>query len=61
MKKVIKKKTSSIKKPLLVNVVKKPKENVRMHVLVIGNVLAFIAVLVVNYLAVTLPIGGMTT
>jgi len=61
MKKIVKKKTSSVKKSLPVNVVKKPKENVRMHVLAIGNVLAFIAVLVVNYLAVNLPIGGMTT
>jgi len=32
-----------------------------LPVLAIGNVLAFVAVLVVNYLAVTLPIGGMTT
>ncbi len=61
MKKIVKKKTSPIKKSLPVNVVKKPKENVRMHVLAIGNVLAFIAVIVVNYLAVNLPIGGMTT
>ena len=29
--------------------------------LAILNVLAFIAVMVVNYLAVSLPIGGMTT
>ena len=61
MKKIVKKPSSLGKKSLPVNVVKKPKENVRMHVLTIGNVLAFLAVIVVNYLAVTLPIGGMTT
>lgn len=32
-----------------------------LAVLAIVNVIAFVAVLVVNYLAVNLPIGGMTT
>jgi len=40
---------------------KTTKKSSRLPVLAIGNVLAFVAVLVVNYLAVTLPIGGMTT
>ena len=32
-----------------------------MQVLAVGNVLGFVAVLIVNYLAVSIPIGGMTT
>ncbi len=32
-----------------------------IKVLAIGNILAFIAVLIINYLAVSMPIGGMTT
>lgn len=40
---------------------KTTKKSSRLPLLAIGNVLAFVAVLVVNYLAVTLPIGGMTT
>lgn len=42
-------------------IVKKPKMNIRLKVLGIANIVAFLGVLVVNYLAVNLPIGGMTT
>lgn len=41
--------------------VKKPKMNVRLKVLGIVNIVAFLGVIVINYLAVSLPIGGMTT
>ena len=41
--------------------VSKPKKKGRLITLAIANVLAFIAVLVINYLAVSIPLGGMTT
>lgn len=37
------------------------KKNSWLRILAIGNVVGLIAVLIVNYLAVTLPLGGMTT
>lgn len=40
---------------------KKSKTNIRLKVLGIANIVAFLGVLVVNYLAINLPIGGMTT
>lgn len=49
-------------KPTTVKVVKKDtKKWSRLKFLAIGNIVAFVAVLVINYLAVSLPIGGMTT
>lgn len=39
----------------------KSSKNFWLSFLAIANVLAFLAVLVINYLAVNLPIGGMTT
>ena len=39
----------------------KRKQNKRITILGIANVVAFVAVIVVNYLATSLPIGGMTT
>lgn len=53
-KKVITKKTFPAKSP------KKSGIN-WIKVLAIGNILAFIAVLIINYLAVSIPLGGMTT
>lgn len=56
-KKVVAKKTKKI-------IMKKPvqkKKNSRLTVLGIANVVVFLWVLVVNYLATSLPIGGMTT
>ncbi|MEI8090904.1 MAG: hypothetical protein WCG98_01235 [bacterium] len=41
--------------------VAKPASNRRWTIMAIINIIAFIAVLVVNYLAVSLPLGGMTT
>lgn len=56
MKKIVKKKvvTKSV-------VSTKSKKSSWLGVLAIANVLAFLGVLVVNYLAVSLPLGGMTT
>ncbi len=57
MKKISKKKLP-VQKPQA----KKPsKKNGRIIALAMVNVIAFIAVLVGNYLAVSLPLGGMTT
>lgn len=65
MKKIIKKKPAEkktvVKKFLTSKWVNAPKKSIWLNVLSIGNVLAFIAVVVVNYLAVSLPIGGNTT
>ncbi len=60
MKKITKKPLKS-KKPLTVKMLKKSKTNIRLKVLGIANIVAFLGVLVVNYLAINLPIGGMTT
>ena len=60
MKKTIKK-TVAAKKTITPKIVKKPKMNVRLKVLGIVNIVAFLGVIVINYLAVSLPIGGMTT
>lgn len=60
MKKTIKK-TVAAKKTITPKMVKKPKMNVRLKVLGIVNIVAFLGVIVINYLAVSLPIGGMTT
>lgn len=54
-KKVVAKKTVSV------SVVKKPTRNIWLSVLWIFNVLAFIAVVAVNYLANALPIWWMST
>lgn len=59
IKKVAKKKV--IKKAIIKKTVSQPKKKGRLITLAIANILAFIAVLVVNYLAVSLPIWGMTT
>ena len=77
MKKVIKKKTPTktaakstkkivVKKPInkkVLTVKSTPKSKKRswLGVLGIANVVAFVVVLIVNYLAVSLPLGGMTT
>jgi len=64
MKKTIKKKATKkivAKKKLPVKVVSKSKKSSWLGLLSIGNIIAFIAVLIVNYLAVSLPLGGMTT
>jgi len=41
--------------------IKKPKKINWLTVLWIANIVAFLAVLLINYLATSLPIGGMTT
>ena len=60
MKKVIKKKLPA-KKSFAVRIVKTSKTNVWIKVLGIANIVAFLGVLAINYLAVQLPLGGMTT
>ena len=60
MKKIIKKKPLA-KKSIAFKIVKKSKTNVWLKVLGIANIVAFLGVLVMNYLAVQLPLGGMTT
>jgi hypothetical protein len=55
-KKVAAKKTVAKKSPV-VKVVNKPKKKSWLGFLAILNVLAFVAVIVVNYLAVSLPIA----
>lgn len=55
------KKTTPPKKVTPSNVVKKTKNNSWILVLGIINILAFIAMIIINYLATSLPIGGMTT
>lgn len=60
MKKISKKKLPA-KKPLAVKASSASKKNMRFKALGIVNILAFLGVLVINYLAVQLPIGGMTT
>ncbi|MDD3263175.1 MAG: hypothetical protein PHR61_05050 [Candidatus Absconditabacteria bacterium] len=57
-KKVVSKQ-SVAKKP--VSVSKKPERNFWLSFLAIANILAFGAVVVVNYLATSLPIGGLST
>lgn len=49
------------KKPLAPKTAKPKKSNFRLKVLGIANIAAFIAVMIINYQAVNLPIGGMTT
>lgn len=65
MKKIIKKTPAAkkivAKKPVAVKATNKPKKSSWLATLVIGNVIGFIVVLIVNYLAVSLPLGGMTT
>jgi hypothetical protein len=65
MKKIIKKKPAAkkivAKKPVAIKATNKPKKSSWLSALVIGNVIGFIVVLIVNYLAVSLPLGGMTT
>lgn len=67
MKKVTKKKiaTKSVvtttKKPVVLKTTKSKKSNFWLKMLGIANIVAFLGVIVVNYLAVQLPIGGMTT
>ena len=39
----------------------KPKKSSWLGALAFGNVIAFVVVLIVNYLAVSIPLGGMTT
>lgn len=63
MQKVVKKKSAKkviIKKTFPAKSPKKSGIN-WIKVLAIGNILAFIAVLIINYLAVSIPLGGMTT
>jgi hypothetical protein len=65
MKKIVKK-TPIIKKGVVKNsgavkVANPPKKNSWLTTLAIVNVIAFLGVIVVNYLAVSLPIGWMTT
>ena len=60
-KKVITKKVEAKKAPSVVNVANTPQKKSWLTVLAIVNVVAFLAVVVVNYLAVSLPIGWMTT
>ncbi len=65
MKKVVNKKIPAKKNVAktypVVKVINKPKKKSRLEFLAIANVLAFIAVIVVNYLATSLPIWGLTT
>lgn len=51
------KKTSFAKKVVM----NTPKKSSWLSALAVGNVLAFVVVLIVNYLAVSIPLGGMTT
>ncbi len=60
-KTVAKKPVKFISKKLVKKPVKKPKKLHWLTVLGIANVVAFLAVLVINYLATSLPIWGMTT
>jgi len=60
-KKLSTKKVVTKKQPLLTKPVNKPKKKSWLGVLAIGNIVAFVAVLVINYLAVSIPLGGMTT
>lgn len=60
MKKIIKKPVIT-KKPIIKKVAKTTSKGVWLKVLGIINVVAFISMIVINYLAVQLPIGGMTT
>lgn len=55
------KKTSKVNTPVLINTPKTSKQKSRIGALVIGNIIGFIAVIIINYLAVALPIGGITT
>jgi len=49
------------KKVIAKKVVSKAKKSSWLAALAIGNVIGFIVVLIVNYLAVSIPLGGMTT
>lgn len=60
MKKIIKKPVTT-KKPIIKKVAKTTSKGVWLKVLGIINVVAFISMIAINYLAVQLPIGGMTT
>ena len=62
-KKLATKKIVAKKKPIKIvkkAPVKKPKKT-WLTVLGIANIVVFLAVIIINYLAVSLPIGGMTT
>lgn len=48
-------------KKTAVHTAQKTNKSIRLPVMWIANIVAFIAVICVNYLAVSLPIGGMTT
>lgn len=70
MKKIIAKKPLAKKavarkavarKPVPAKIVATPKKTSWLGALVIANILGFIVVLIVNYLAVSIPLGGMTT
>ena len=65
MKKIIVKKPLAKKavarKPVPAKIVTMTKKSSWLGALVIGNIIGFIVVLIVNYLAVSIPLGGMTT
>jgi hypothetical protein len=70
MKKIIKKKPLAkklaikkplAKKPLALKTTNQAKKTSWISVLAIANIVAFVAILIMNYLAVSLPLGGMTT
>jgi hypothetical protein len=71
MKKIIKKnpiaQKAITKKPLakkqspVKSVTTPQKKGSWIKALAVGNIIAFIIVLIVNYLAVSIPLGGMTT
>jgi len=60
-KKPITKKVVIKKKPSVVKVLNKPKKTSLLWLLAVANIIWFIAVIVINYLAVSLPIWWMTT
>lgn len=39
----------------------KPRKDSWLGALAVGNIIGFVIVLIVNYLAVSIPLGGMTT
>lgn len=49
------------KKPSIVKTIGVPQKKSRLWILAIANIVGFIVVLIVNYLAVSIPLGGMTT
>ena len=60
-KRVVARKTLKTDRSSTIKVEKKKKTKSWLGILVIANCIAFIAVLIINYLAVSLPIGGSTT